>query len=119
MVLHVVPKTSRRGETVSCPLLWKLAWYLLVLREGAFRSIPAQDPLGSVSEVYGIFSNRSLPSTSAKQQKETAVDYVLVVSCTALTNNTKEVLLSDIEVFIRWSDRLLEGVPSVPMRKVR
>jgi hypothetical protein len=31
---------------------------LKVLREQAFRSVPAQRSLGSVSEVHGVFSKR-------------------------------------------------------------
>lgn len=40
------------------------AWCLLVLREEAFRSVPAQLPLGPGSKVHGVFSNRNLSSTS-------------------------------------------------------
>lgn len=83
LVLDVVPRNHGEVRLLVASPLWKLAWYLLVLREGAFRSVPAQDPLGSVSEVHAIFSNRSLPSSSGKQRRETAVDYVLGVSCTA------------------------------------
>ena len=49
--------------------LWKLAWHLLVpekvvFREEAFRSVPAQGPLGPVSEVQGAFSNRDITPIS-------------------------------------------------------
>lgn len=36
----------------------------IVLREGAFWSVPAQESLFFVSEVRGIFNNKDLPSTS-------------------------------------------------------
>ena len=51
------------------------AWHLLVpekvvFREEAFRSVPAQGPLGLVSEVHGVFSNRALPiALEGKQEK--------------------------------------------------
>lgn len=53
-------------------LVWKLTRHflvlgMLVLREEAFRSVPAQEPLGLVSEVHGVISNRDLPSTSGRQ----------------------------------------------------
>lgn len=45
--------------------LWKLVWLLLIprkpiLREETFRSVPAQEPLDPVSEIYGVFSNGQL-----------------------------------------------------------
>ena len=50
-------------------LLWKLGWHFLVPRklvlwEEAVRSVPALGPVGPVSEVHGVFSNRDLPSIS-------------------------------------------------------
>lgn len=36
---------------------------------GEFRSIPVQGSLGPVSEVYGVFSNRDLFSTSRRRQQ--------------------------------------------------
>lgn len=44
--------------------------------EGSFQVTPSSGCLGSVSEVHGIFSNRSLPSTSwGWQQKAMAITY--------------------------------------------
>ena len=48
-------------------LLPKLAWNFLascklVLREGAFKSIPAQGCLGPASKMHDAFRNRDFPS---------------------------------------------------------
>lgn len=46
-------------------LLWKLTWYLLVsyklvLKKEAFMSVLAERPLGPLSEIHGVFSNKIL-----------------------------------------------------------
>lgn len=55
-------------ELLAVFLLWRLAWLLHVpwklLSEEAFRSVPDKELGGPGSEVYGVFSNRDLPSTS-------------------------------------------------------
>jgi hypothetical protein len=51
-------------------LLWRLEFS--VFMEEAFRLVPAQGILGSLSEVYDVFSNRGRPSTSERQQRATA-----------------------------------------------
>lgn len=53
-------------------LLWKHTWDLLVpqeivLREEAFKSVAAWEPVVPVSEVYGFFSNRDLPPNSGSR----------------------------------------------------
>jgi hypothetical protein len=51
---------------------------MLALREETFRLVPAQEsqePLGSVSEVHGVFSNRELPSTSGGQPRAITIAY--------------------------------------------
>lgn len=61
-------------------LPWKLIWYLLVawklvLVEGAFKSTPAQGPLGSTSQAHCVFSNTFLSSTSVEQPREITITY--------------------------------------------
>lgn len=58
---------------------------IVVLREEAFRSHPAQI-LNPVSKVGGVLSNKDLPSTSGRQPRATeAACIVLGVSWTLLT----------------------------------
>lgn len=57
-------------------------------------SVPDQGPLGLASEVPALFNNKDLPSTSGKTTKDNKDKsnrlYVLGVSWTTLTNNSKE-----------------------------
>lgn len=41
--------------------------------EEAFRSVPAQGPLGPVSEAHGVFSNSNRPSTSRRHPRARAI----------------------------------------------
>lgn len=40
-------------------------------QEEAFKSLPAQGPLGLISKVFDVFSNRDLPYTSGGQSRAT------------------------------------------------
>lgn len=56
------------------PLHWKLAEYLLILwrlilGKQDFQVRSRLGPLGPISEVYGAYINRDLPSTSERQLK--------------------------------------------------
>lgn len=92
-------------------LLWKLVWCLLVLRkqllrERALRSVPAQGPLGPVSEVHSIFSGGDFPSTSGGQPRTTAIACDVLRGMT-LSNNSKEgfswlVGFVVVVVVVRW-----------------
>ena len=42
-------------------------------QDGSFRVRPSSGPLGLISEVHGIFSNRDLPVTSGRQPKPLAI----------------------------------------------
>lgn len=69
------------------------AFWKLVLKEKVFRSVLAQGPPGSVSEVCGVFNDRDLPSTSRRPVKTIAITCNVVgVSWTTLSNNSKESL---------------------------
>lgn len=65
-LLYYVITVIHRGHSwvglLVASLLWKLAWYLLllwklVLKKEAFMSILSQETLGHISEVHGIFNN--------------------------------------------------------------
>lgn len=59
--------------------------------ETAFKSTPAQGPLGSMSQTHSVFSNMFLSSTSVEQPREIAIAYnVFGVSYTTLTYISKE-----------------------------
>ena len=65
LVIVVVHRHYSWVGLVIASLLCQLALYLLVpgvpvLREEELRSVPAQGPLGPVSEVHGVFSSRDL-----------------------------------------------------------
>lgn len=63
----------------------------VVFKEEAYRSVPATALLAPVSEVYYVFSNRNLLSTSMGQAKPITMVYnVLGVSCTTPTSNSNE-----------------------------
>ena len=80
------------GHIVGVELLlvtpWKLARCFLVLREKAFRSVPAQRPLNPVSSMHGgIISNRNIPSTSGWQPWAVSIDCnILGVSLTTMNS---------------------------------
>ena len=59
---------SWQGRTVGCfpPLEACMA-----LSDNSFRAVPAQNPLGPVSEAHVAFSNRNFPYTSWRQPKAT------------------------------------------------
>ena len=60
-------------------------------QEEALNSIPAQGPLGLISKVFDVFSNRDLPYTSGGQSRATVTRcYVWGVFWTALISNLKE-----------------------------
>jgi hypothetical protein len=52
----------------ECLTFWKHHAGSSSLREVAFRSVPAQEPLGPVFELHGVFSNGDLPPTSVSNQ---------------------------------------------------
>ena len=92
----------------------------LVLREGAFSSVLAQGPLGPVSEVHGVFSNRDLPpiSEGRGQPVATAIDCnVLGVSLTNPGQQLKRrFLMPGVKLFIIDGLWLLENALSTQMR---
>lgn len=61
--------------------------------------------LSPVSKVYGVFSNRDLPSTSGVQPREEAIIYkALVVSLTTVTIDLKKVIFDMVLVVVRSYD---------------
>lgn len=66
----------------------------IVLREEAFRSVPAQGTLGPMSDVCGAISNGDVPAASGEQRKAMGIAYsVWGLSWATLTNNLKEGVL--------------------------
>lgn len=66
------------GGTIDCFLsseacLISSGALKLVFREEAFRSVPAQEPLGPASKIHGVFSSRNLPCTSEGQLRAIAI----------------------------------------------
>lgn len=60
-------------------------------QEEVFRSTPAHGPLGLMSKVFDVFSNRNLPSTSWGATKGNSNQMLcLGVFWTALTSNLQE-----------------------------
>lgn len=72
---------------------------------------PAQDPLGSVSQVHGILSGRHFTICLWEATEVDSLDQQL--------KREGGLLLFGIEGFFRWFDRSLEGVPSVHMRTLK
>lgn len=70
-----------------------------VLREVVCRSVPAQVPLGSVSVVHDVLSNRDLMG----QPRPVAVVYNVWGGSLGLTNNSKEDFSCLVLVFVIWS----------------
>lgn len=63
--------------------LCKQAWCLGVVnvshtQDWAFRSVPAQGLVDSVSKVHGVFSNRNLPSTHVGQLTTVATVWLYI-----------------------------------------
>lgn len=107
------------GLLVALPDAWHywLASWNLVLREQAFRSVPAQVPLGPTSEVQGIFSSRFLSSPSVINQELLTIAFnVFEVSWTVLTNNSKEIFSCLLWKILLDGFWLLKRVLSVQMR---
>lgn len=89
-------------------LHWKLTWYLLVpcgkvLREEAFRSVPAQEHLGSVSEVL-VPSAIGLFFHLWGSGEDSNIRYVLGVSCTILPSNSKGSCPACVPLLISFHD---------------
>lgn len=94
LVIAVVQRCPSWVGLLVASFLWKLTECFpvpqkLVLREDAFKTVPAQGPLGPVSDVHSIFSNRDLLSTSMERARRIA-NNVLEVVWTTLTNNQKK-----------------------------
>ena len=82
LVVDVVQRHHSWVGLLVAFLLWKTSWHLLVpwklvLRKGAWKSVPAQETLGLVSEVHSVFSNWDLSSTSEGWLMETAIGCML------------------------------------------
>ena len=88
------------------------------LQEEAFRKVPAQGSLGSVSEVHGVFSNRDVPSISRGQPSTTAIVCMFLESLGHPWLITEMwTLMFGVGVFVRWS-WLLAGALIAEMRGV-
>lgn len=90
LVIIVVHRCHSCVGLLAISSLWMHTWCVLVLRkpvlgEVAFRSVPAQVPLGSVSVVHVVLSNRDLMG----QPRPVAIAYDVWESL-GLTNNSKE-----------------------------
>lgn len=89
-------------------ITWKL-----VLREGAFRSVPSQGPLGPLSKVHTMFTNRDLPFT----HRATKGNSNSRQSLKCLFNNPdqqlkKWLLIPSAGVFVKWSLALRRSIAS-------
>lgn len=81
-------------------------------------SVPAQEPLDPVFEVFGVFSNRNLLSTSGRQPRAVAVAcIVLAASWTTVTNNSKEGFSCPVLGSLLDGIWILEGSLLAYMRK--
>jgi len=69
-----------------------------------FRSVLAQDPLGSVSELCAVFSNRDVPFISVEKARLIGSGCMFGSSLNSPDQQLKkELLMSDVGVFVRWS----------------
>lgn len=58
---------------------------------GGFQFRSSSCTLGLMSKVHGVFNNQDAASTSARQSRNTAIDYILeTVSWILLSNNLEE-----------------------------
>jgi hypothetical protein len=101
-------------ELLVASFLWKPSWHLLVpwrlvLRRGNFRSDREMEPLGCVSKVHVIFSNRDLLPLLWKNQSYYLIGCMFRVSLgQPWLVRWRRVLMLGVGVSVKWS-LLLDG----------
>lgn len=66
----------------------------IFLMKETLRSVPAQETLGTVSDIHDIFSNLNLPFTHGTAKGNINRLYVMGVSWSAATNNSFPLMTS-------------------------